>query len=400
MYAKGSLTIQGTDANNRIVFENCTSSTRGGALCYEGTENTNATIEHASITGCLAGVGGGISLNGGTASLANSVVGRCRAAHGGAVRVGAGAVLNLDAVHQGNTIAGNTAVGTTDRQTGLGAGIYLEEGSELRLAGNPGFGESGNIASTDQIERREDIYIKGYLGKAPEGSEDAYRAATSLVVTGVLTSGEGTIWVGAQHKNGEEDNHHDQLKQFAVFASALLQKDANGKVESVKLAKEELEQTFKAFTNTHDNQYHAEAGDNLQHIYWDGVRGSQAIALRKIRGEDSEALEGAEFSIFKAASTSEHVVKNSKGESETLKGLTSDNVGLIWVGTLAYGVYVVQETKVPDGYDGSKPWRYLVVDEDGYVLSGGYAGQDGKDGRTVAYEAGLALQASRATQRA
>ena len=71
----------------------------------------------------------------------------------------------------------------------------------------------------------------------------------------------------------------------------------------------------------------------------------------------------------------------------------SDSNGAFYVGWLDYGVYVLQETTVPTGYDGSKPFFYLVVDEDGADISSGYATAD------VAREAGTAQFKQRQTDR-
>ena len=51
------------------------------------------------------------------------------------------------------------------------------------------------------------------------------------------------------------------------------------------------------------------------------------------------------------------------------KDQTAGTAGAFWVGELPFGTYYIHETGVPAGYDDSKRWFELTVDENGARLS-------------------------------
>ena len=114
--------------------------------------------------------------------------------------------------------------GTTLRNSttsGKGAGVYLAQGATMYISDGPVFennkkkkavsesnptngGESGDTVYPGGTGAWQDIYIDGYSGAGID--------ATSLVVTGDITSGAGSIWVWA-----DKDPHFIQNQQFAIM---------------------------------------------------------------------------------------------------------------------------------------------------------------------------------------
>ena len=176
--------------------------------------------------------------------------------YGGAVYAASGSTV----IMTGGTINKNESAGN-------GAGIYLEEGSVLELSGNPSFGGTGidvggNITTTNGnfkdeelfAERnggrnyskpRQDIYIAGFAG------DDDDTSADSVVVSGDITSGDGTIWVWAA-----ETPHYKSTHQFAKIET--------GKTVSVD--------SLKAFRNASpDDDALNDTGSYLYGITKDGT---------------------------------------------------------------------------------------------------------------------------------
>jgi uncharacterized surface anchored protein len=223
----------------------------------------------------------------------------------------------------------------------------------------PSFGEGNfTVESNDSQSERQDVFIAGYLDSDSEGNP---LNATSVIVTGALQCAEGSIWVGAE-KSNTANNHYESLRQFAVFDDTIMERDDSGNYNKVKMSESELNETFAAFTNAYDKQYHAIAGDNVQCLYWDGVKGKRQVILRKIDGETSKSLEGAQFNIYKADRVTPVVI-----DDKALTDLTSQENGVFFVGELSYGSYYVKEINAPSGYT---PEEYtLTIDDNGILFN-------------------------------
>ena len=125
--------------------------------------------------------------------------------NGGIVSVASDASLT---VGTGATLQNSTT-------SGSGAGVYLAQGSRMNVSGSPSFSNnvktgavssgSNNGGTSDYYTGTtapQDIFIAGY------NSADA----TSLHVTGNITTGQGSIAVWT-----EQSLHYEQSKQFAVM---------------------------------------------------------------------------------------------------------------------------------------------------------------------------------------
>nr|MCR5136742.1 hypothetical protein [Oscillospiraceae bacterium] len=275
------------------------------------------------------------------ATLRNSFV----EGNGGAVNAIASTTVYLT----GGTISGNSSGGTDGTENANGAGSYLAKGSRLYLSGNPSFNnnvsdatlpENAKNGGQDYNEARQDIYL---AGAAEEGE-----ALTSITLTGNLPDNypAGSIWVWAEGDKNTEPNHYYMLKQFAVLSFT-------GEVS---------EATCKAFRNARadvdtdcgGDYLTGQTGDNIgtsRCLYWTGVGGFRKVILRKVDSSYAP-LRSKTFTIYKGTSTEPYT---PKGETEKLSNLTTGKSGCIWVGTLPYGWYIVEE---------SDPHRffYIVVD--------------------------------------
>lgn len=338
------------------------------------TIRNGATLQGSKTTAkggaVYADRGSTVTMTGGTVSLNES------AEEGGAVYVADGGVVTMT----GGTVNRNESAGD-------GAGIYLAEGSKLNLSGNPGFGGnglnvSGNIDTTkgnlkqgtlvaqtnggkNYEKARQDIFIAGY-----EGDDGATNAA-SLVVTGNLSSGNGTIWVWAA-----EVPHYQMLQQFAVIAEgAAVTADA---VHAFRNARDDT----AAKNDTGEYLYGTLEGEKAGFVYWSGISGSRKVILRKVDSAHT-SLKDREFSIYKGTSTTPY---KPKDETVPLSGLTSGPSGCFWIGTLPYGWYILEETS-PHRY------FYLIVEASGVYGTLDEAGNDivgGYDSRASAENAAAA----------
>ncbi len=192
----------------------------GSATFHSGTKATLTTADPAAIDGFpYAGDGTAVISRGyngvsmlnvqGDLTLGNITLdggkenGYTANTNGGALNVASGGTLT---VGSGSTV--RNSVTTAD-----GAGIYLTEGSKLKISGDPSF--SGNTVSVSHTSAKnggesiytagtaeQDIYIAGYQGTN----------AVSVEVTGNLTGAPGSVWVWA-----EQTPHYTQGRQFAVM---------------------------------------------------------------------------------------------------------------------------------------------------------------------------------------
>ena len=283
--------------------------------------------------------------------------------NGGAVYVGSGGTVTMTS----GKIDKNEVNGD-----GQGAGIYLAYDSinkygTLKLSGDPDFGgkgtdvggnittSNGNYKAGDLVaktnggkaysKRRQDIYIAGFEG------DDGDRSAASLVVSGDITSGDGTIWVWAA-----ESPHYKTLQQFAVI-------EGHSSTNSLKAFRNARVDTDTGADSLDTYLYGINRDD---YVCWYGVDGSRRVILRKV-GEVSSgkyrSLSGAKFTVYGSA-TSTTPVTDKNGNK--LEGLESGDSGIIYAGELNYGTYYVKETTVPSGYSVPDSARFIItVNENG-----------------------------------
>lgn len=324
---EGDNTGKSTTANGGIV-----NVTAGKLTVADG-----ATLRNSETT---TGNGGAVYVAASaTAEMTGGTITGCSAANGGAVYADSGATMELK---DGATATGATAKTTSATINGNtaatnGAGICLEEGAKLELEGHVSFGgtgRNGNNADAEIITEkteggrtvilgnyvenegalsadarngqkeyrklRQDIYMAGYQG-VRTGTTDPL-PATSIVVTGKITSGAGSIWVAAEKPGAseadaiKENNHYEMLKQFAVFKEDVASDET----------------TMHAFRNAWDDEstgcgadyLTGQDGDDLKDangtnwkcIYWTG---GFDFVFRKLK-EDGEPLDGAKFTLFMA----------------------------------------------------------------------------------------------------
>jgi len=363
----------------------------GAALTFDGVALDGNAVDVAHDGGLVLAQGGNLTVQE-SDSAKPTTLRNSKAKNGGAVYVASGAEMAMT----GGTVCGNTA-------SVSGAGIYLVEGSKLNISGSPSFGGTsatdGNHIGTGTNAKREDIYIAGYLGL--NGTDP--KLADSLIVTGKLygslttEQAKGQIWVGAQQQDNEDNNHWDTLKQFAKFDNSLMTTDSSGNtsIDSSMLDSTDVEKIYVAFRNaTLTDDTYGMTGDGqtggVQCIYWEGVQGSRKVVLRKV-STAYDSLQGAEFTIQKGSK----LIEGTDSQGAVTKTFTSGETGVFYVGTMNYGVYVLNEITHPANYSGDS-YYYLIVDDDGAEMSLPSAGYDTE---TKAKAAGDALFKSRQAAR-
>ena len=354
-------------------------------VILDGVKGSYAAGENGGIA--MVRSGGALTIQSG-AALQNSKT--AESVDGGAVYVAAGGTVTMTGgeVKQNQTggsgavyvAAGGTVTmtgGTVNRNesSGSGAGIYLAEGGVLNLSGNPYFGGTGldvggNITTTNgnfklgelfaqtnggknYTQARQDIFIAGY-----ESDSDDDTSAASLVVSGNLTSGDGTIWVWA-----EQSPHFKALAQFAKYTADVADK----------------QKTLAAFRNARTDtdsgadqvgQYLygiTKEDDTGKNVFWYGIEGSTHVMLVKVQqsGASYRALAGKTFTVYTDSAGSK-VAKGTRltdsGEEETilLENLSSGAGGAFFIGELSYGSYYVGESGVTGFFE-------ITIDEDGVV---------------------------------
>ena len=271
-------------------------ATNGGAV-YVG-ENSEITVSGGTISENKAtGNGGALHVEtDGVAKIQGGTYTANEAANGGAVYVEASATATVS----GGTISGNSAAN--------GAGIYLVWNSAnnhavLNLSGNPSFGGTG-VENDVLVTRYKNEDTAGnfvtwtYAADANEKNggknyinvrQDIYIPGTAtphkaIRVTGKIASGDGTIWVWAEHVN-----HYEMLKQFAVIADGVT-------ID---------ENTYKAFRNAQPDSLTNCGGDYLTGQKGDDVNGWKCIywtggfdvVFKKIDGY-GKPLPGATFTLY------------------------------------------------------------------------------------------------------
>ena len=293
--------------------------------------------------------------------------------YGGAVYVAPAAEMTMT----GGTISGNAS-------RGIGGGVYLAYTDQynygvLRLSGNPNFGgtDGGNyqIDQSGKAEARQDIALTGLGDTSSEVS-----ALESLVIAGTINNERGPIWVWAEG-DYEEVNHYKVTRQFAVLR-------ANNIPETTLQVFRNARPDSDTENNTGEFLYGTSEGDVPGYVYWNGVKGSRRVILRKVDSTYTP-IKGREFTVYKGTGTSPYVVKDKvNNTSETLDHLPSLDSGVFWIGNLPYGWYIIQEGE-------TGPYFYLIVTEseiygtleDGKDKVGGYSDREtAEDEATANYE--------------
>ncbi len=338
----------------------------GGSLTVSGgsIENNSGTVGTVYVqgSGSMAMSGGSIKGNSGTA---------------GAVYVYEGGSLTMT----GGSIENNTS-------TGDGPGIYLAEGSNMHISGRVWFADNttvkdkpstgvwtngdaeypSNGEDTTKYKIRQDILIAGYSG------EDI--TAESLVVDGAFSKQDGRAAVGGDGGSiwvwAAAENHYKQNLQFALFTG---------------LGESEIEDALRVFRNARDD-VNTENGTLPDYLYgvqgeelpgtgkslvmWSGVTGSRMVILRKV-DQLNNLLSGATFDICKKNGAPYVIKGETPAQNVTLEDLATDETGVIWVGELPFGVYLLHEKAAPAGYGSDNTnhdwWYTLTVNAAGVTIS-------------------------------
>ncbi|MBQ9041555.1 MAG: Cna B-type domain-containing protein [Eggerthellaceae bacterium] len=339
----------------------------GGAVYVTGGTNPDVPAlvmdANATVSDCLAGNGAGVYLTGGVLFEMNDAphIEGCTASKaGGAVYVSPYATMSF--ADNPNAVIRDNAVADA---SGAGAGIYLpDNNSKLNLKlGRAAVIADNYVLGTDDDTRqngfesypllRQDIF----LGESGE-------PATSIVLTGDLSMDAGDIWVWADNAT-----HYKTETQFAVIAT-----DASGnpsftpRDSSLALLRNARDDVDSE--NDTDSHLYGIQEDGVN-VIWSYNTGSAKVVLRKVAYEDGsyDSLQGAVFTVYKGRSTRPYVVRHDDGTQETLSGLQSGDAGVFWIGVLPYGTYYLEETTTPSGFDASRKWFRLDINESGVSMS-------------------------------
>ena len=392
----------------------CSAAGNGGAVCLG--ENSTFTLDDGKITNNSAVYGGAVNtlqnslviLNGGTVEQNTA------SANGGAIYVNDSASVlmiggslianradgNGESIGRGGAIylapnasagiVGGTINGNTSRANG--AGIYVDEGAELRLSDNPDFGGTGLLnGRLVRYYRRQGglIYTGNFSDNASNAlgnnsrnggkeywyaRQDIYLAndnekqPASILVSGNLTGHDGTIWVWP-----EKEYHYKQLMPFAKLANGV----SGGNLKVFRNARPDT--ATENGTSTY--LYGTPEGETAGYVYWSGLKGSRTVILRKVVGSEAQAgsLAGKSFAVYRQGESEPYVVKHeirnaagavtaSSEERLSADHLISGANGVFWVGELPFGEYNIVESGVSDYY-----FRLVVGDKDGETeLPDGY----------------------------
>ena len=131
----------------------------------------------------------------------------------------------------------------------------------------------------------------------------------------------------------------------------------SGKITSAEYTKPDTNKVTVEFSRNPYDDTTSETED-ITHITF------YAFGIKKIDGaEQSTALKGAEFSVYKAdqiGSDGQLV----EGATPILTGLTTDDQGLLTIDGLGEGTYYLVETKAPIGYQlDSTPHRFVIENQ-------------------------------------
>ena len=285
---------------------------------------------------------------------------------GGAVFV----AKNGKVVMSGGTIKENSSDGN-------GAGVYLSSGSRLELSGTLTFGNSTRPGGA--IDYKEGNFKNGSLTAKTNGGQSYTKARqdiyleeknednpVSIIVGSSLDGPDGSIWVWA-----ENACHYETLMPFA-------RKESNNVTNPAVFRNAQDDETNKNETGTY--LYGSVYGDNGNLLYWSGNYGFKQVILRKINASYT-SLSSAKFTIYRGNSEVPYQITKADGTIEILRDRESDVNGIIWVGTLPYGIYYLLETQSPKGYDNNKnKWYCLILDD-----TGEYIATQASDNKEYAY---------------
>ncbi len=369
----------------KLTISDCHADAKGGGVNI-GWGDASLTVEgeNVKILNCDAKKeqegqssdgGGGLNIETGrNVSFGKLTISGCYTdGKGGAVRLEENATMTMNdgTIEKNKVLAG-----------GEGAGIYVSQGSTLKLSGSPGFG-SGSDANTAALDGystkenggaaygsdtvRQDIYL---AETGAESTTDEKYDPASIIVTGDITSGDSSIWVWA-----EDQYRYKQLMPFAKMETGVkfAESPTGSQLDAAHL---------KAFRNAQDDETTENGTDTYLYgtiegektdagiIYWTGVTGSRKVILRKV-GTTYTSMSGKTFKVFKGTGTLPYVVKQGTKRTQlgeldgtptdttvTVDPMTSQSSGVIWIGNLPYGWYIIEE-KDPHKYS------YLVVTANG-----------------------------------
>jgi hypothetical protein len=405
----------------KTTIADCSTNYDGGAIKIKQI----LIMLDASIINCHAGTdGGAISLFGDSGNVRdirmndstfnhNVISGNTAVQNGAGIYLPAALTSKLSISGQpdfggrgvdgdGNITAGKITVkrkidasgnaSATVRDVEVTAGNFVLKDSGFKTGGEePKNGMKNYQKDTDgKYMVRQDIYIGGYIGTTG-GSPTP---APSLIVTGALSNTidtndvgdkDGSIWVWAEiPATADENNHYQQLKQFAVYSDAFAKLTEAQRTASARVFRNAVDDA--ATENGTDTYLMGTLEGDLtgNYIYWTGASGSREVILRKVTKTSYTPLRGAKFDIFRGTGSNPYVVKDKTdpANDEELKDKASLDSGVIWIGILPYGVYYLKEKEPPNkvagvetsDYSGNADkWFYMEVGDNGVVMSEAYA---------------------------
>ena len=323
-----------------------TAKTGDGVYKYAGTGN--ATITRVLSGGSLFTVYGrltleDITLDGNKALFhSNESGGLVHVKNDGALTIG-----------NGNKLENSKAEGMLGMLV-HGPAIYLENGSKLYVSGNPKFG-SGDRANTvsmpgyaDKKNGGDSVYEGNLVRQDIYLNESGSGDPACIVVTSNITSGDGSIWVWAS-----EDKRYKQTMPFAIAdPDAVLNED---NLKAFRNARDDDTVENTTDTYLYGSFDGGDAEDNVSIIYWTGAKGGRKVVLRKVKGSGRTPQSGKTFNIYKGASRTAY---RPKGQADRLSGLESQPSGIIWIGELTNGWYIIEED---NGENNPNKYFYVIV---------------------------------------
>ena len=292
---------------------------------------------------------------------------------GGLVYVPSGAKLTVT----------NGAILQNSRTTGDGAGIYVANGGQLYLSGDPVFGTTDTDAYGYLYNSTGNFKVGALTGKQNGGKnytvahQDIYlaeaheNAPVSLIIAGDLLGEPGSIWVWAA-----SEYHYKTLMPFALLADGVVFTDeptaTQYDAEHLKIFRnaqddDTVENTTGAYVYGRPKDQN-DSNEAEGYVYWNGVKGSAHVMLVKVlqSGNSYKALSGKTFTVYTDSGKTKPAkgtVYNNDGtvnDKFELSGLSSGAGGAFFIGELAYGTYYVVE----DGVTGA---FVITIDNGGVV---------------------------------